>query len=340
MPIKKFFRPIAALVFLSAFYPSLSGATWVLSNGDRLSGTLVAEHEGRVEIEHPALGRITIARGALQGVVTDQAAAEAAEVLAKAEAPAAPPPGPPLTNETPTAPTGKPRFKWMNRQIDLGYARQDGARNKEDVSARLQAEGRRGSDTFRGTARITRSEAENRLVVDRQDADFRWRRDFNSRLFTQTLTTYAADDVRKINLSLEQQIGGGYRIVDTRRQKVNIGLGAVLQRLDRDGYDEYTGVLGSAFQDYVLQWNPRLRLTQEATVLVAEQGSIARYGGQSSVQAPSDGNYRVKFNAALQTKMTDKVSLNLRYEYDYDHSLPEPVLRSDSRLTTSLGYMW
>ena len=118
-----------------------------------------------------------------------------------------------------------------------------------------------------------------------------------------------------------------------------------MQRLARDGYDDYTALLGSAFQDYALQWNERLRLTQEATVFVSEQGSIGSMGGRSTVSGlpanPSaSGNYRVKFNSALQTKMMDKVSLLVRYEYDYDRSIPEPVLRSDSRLTTSLGYSW
>lgn len=332
---------IAVLVSCS----TLPASTWVLTNGDRLTGTLVGENDEAVEIEHPALGRITVARAALQGIVNELEDPVAADIAAAAEAAAAEialetPPGPPLTDETPTAPS-RPRLKWMSRQLELGYARQDGARNKEDLSARVQAEARRGSNSYRGTARLIRTEVDARPVVNRTEADFRWRHDFNAKLFAQSLTTYATDDIRRINLSLEQQFGGGYRIIDAQRQKVNVGLGAVVQRLARDDYNDYTTLLGSAFQDYILQWNERLRFTQEATVLVAEQGSIAQMGGRSTVAAaPSDGNYRIKFNAALQTKMTDKVSLNLRYEYDYDRSIPETVLRSDSRLTTSLGYAW
>ena len=344
-PMKKLFRSVTlAAVFISLF-SVLSGATWVLTNGDRLTGELLEERDDLVEIEHPALGRITIARSALQGTVTETESVEdVAEAQAAAEFLADLPPGPPASTATPTAPTtpmGAPRFKWLNRQIELGYARQDGARNKEDVTARLQAEARRGSHSFRGTARLIRSETDSQLVINRQEADFRWRHDFSGKLFAQSLTTYAADDIRKINLSLEQQVGGGYRVIDARRQQVNVGIGAVVQRLARDGYDDLTTLLGSAFQDYTLQWNERLRFTQEATVMLAEDGSIAQFGGRSNVAtAPTDGNYRVKFNAALQTKMTDNVSLSLRYEYDYDRSVPEPVLRSDSRLTTSLGYAW
>lgn len=327
-----------ALTFLAAALPA-SADTWILANGDRLTGRLVTETDAAIEIEHPQLGRLVLARAQLQGAVTEQA--EEA-VTAANPAPAAPSAAPASSG----APTGAvaaaagTRLGWK-RQLELGYTMQEGAKSKQDISVRGQVELRRGANSFRGTARALRSEAQGVVTLDRHEADFRWRRDFSRRLFAQSLTTYAADDVRRIDLSLEQQLGGGYRIVDGDRQTMNVGLGAVLQRLAREGFDDQTALLGSFFQDYAFTLNDRLKLAQEASVFVADSASLAARGGRTVVTgAPADGNYRLKFNTTLQSKMTDQVSLNLRYEYDYDRSLPDPDLRADSRLTTSLGYTW
>lgn len=304
-------------------------ATWVLANGDRLTGTLVRESDTELEIRHDQLGTLKIPRSAL----APAASATTAAAIAKVPTTTAP--------ATPTENPDKVIPKWT-RQIELGYATQDGAKTKSDLTARVSIEGHdKKSNSYRATATTLRSEAQGVITADRQQADFRWRHDFNKRLFTQTLTTYSSDDLKQIRYSVEQQLGGGYKIVDAPKHQANVGLGAVLQRLARDGYEDYTALLGSAFQDFSVQFNNRLKLTQEATVFIADSPSMSARGGRSTVVfAPSDGNYRVKFNAALQSRMTDRISLNLRYEVDYDHSVPDPNYRSDSRLTSSLGYAW
>jgi putative salt-induced outer membrane protein YdiY len=322
------FRTILLLFsFCLVVFPA-HAATWVLANGDRLTGTLVRENETEIEISHAQLGTLKLPRTALASVPSATTAAAIAKV------PTAP-------DGTPAARNDKVIPKWT-RQIELGYSTQDGAKTKRDLSARFSIEGHdKKSNSYRATASALRSEAQGVITADRQQADFRWRHDFSKRLFTQSLTTYSSDDLKQINYSVEQQLGGGYKIVDASKQQMNVGLGAVLQRLSRDDYEDYTALLGSAFQDYSVQWNNRFKFTQEATVFVADSPNMSARGGRSTVTfAPSDGNYRVKFNAALQSRMTDRISLNLRYELDYDHSIPDPTYRSDSRLTSSLGYAW
>jgi putative salt-induced outer membrane protein YdiY len=145
-----------------------------------------------------------------------------------------------------------------------------------------------------------------------------------------------------VDLSVEQQFGGGYRVLDGRHQKASVGLGAVLQRYERAGYLDQTAVLGSAFQDYAYAWNDRVKLMQESSLQFSDRApAIARnVPGTTVVADAPDGTYRLKLNTTLQTKMTDQVSLNLRYEYDYDRAIAEAELRADSRLTTSLVYAW
>lgn len=311
--------------------PAASAGSWVLANGDQLRGELVRQTDREIVIDHPVLGRLAIPRTALSAAKIESTSSPGA-VLATGPENSAP-------QVTEVATTAR-RILWK-RQIELGFARSDGgAFSKEDLSARAEVEARLLSNSYRASVRVLRSESDDVVVVDRQEADFRWRHDFSKRLFAQSLTSYAADDIRRIDLSLEQQLGGGYRVIDAGRHQMNLGVGAVVRHLAREGEDDNTTLLGSTFQDYTLHWNDRFKLTQEATLFVADRANISGRGGAPLLGTPQAGNYRVRFNAAVQTKMTEQMSLNLRYEYDYDRSIPDPILRSDARLTTSLGYLW
>lgn len=304
---------------------SLPAATWTLLNGDSLTGELVREDAAGVELRHPHLGVLKIPRDALKAPPT-----------AADQVRATPPPAP----AKPAADTAvKPVVSNWKRQIELGIAQQSGARQKEDFSLRMQLDGKLGANTFRATGRLLKTEADNAIVADRREGDFRWRHDINKRLFAQTQTTYVEDGVRNIDLSLEQQFGGGYRLVDSDRHKANVGLGAVAQYLDRTGTDAQTSLLGSFFQDYAFELNSRLKLTQESSFMYSDTSALTSRNGVAA-DAASSGSYRLKFNTGVQSRVTNRMSLNVRFEYDYDRSIIEAELRADQRLTTSLGYIW
>lgn len=315
------------LAFSFAGAWSVAGAaTWTFLNGDRLTGKLIDEDEETIEIQHEQLGRLRFAKSAL---ATPTVHSEGTGILPDEKA------APSADTETVRA-----RKSLWRRQLEFGFAQQSGTNSKEDLSFRLQVDGKMGDNTFRSTAQLLQSEANDQTVTDRRQADFRWRHDFSKRLFAQTLTTYAADDIRLIDLSLEQQLGGGYRVIDTRRHKANVGLGAVVQHLRREGLENETSLLGSVFQDYSYAWTDRFKLTQEANLLVSGENSFAQLGGTSSLPVQVDGSLRMRFNTALQSKVTSQVYLNIRYEYDYDRAVPDPDFRGDQRITTSLGYNW
>lgn len=325
MTVQTTTKMLVLLVCLLA--PVLPGraAVWNLANGDRLTGELVQETKTHVEVKHPQLGLIKIPR---EELLTTVAARETA-ADAKTTRPSQP------AESTAV----KPKIAKWKRQVDVGYAQQAGAKEKQDLSLRMQLDGKHGANTYRATARLLQTEADGLTVTERREADFRWRYDINKRLFTQALTTYVEDGVRNIDLSLEQQIGGGYRIVDSPKHKANVGLGAVAQYLDRTDTETKTTVLGSFFQDYVYEVNSRLKLTQESSFMYSDTGALTSQSG-ATAGAPTAGSYRLKFNTGMQSKVTNSMSLNVRFEYDYDRSILDPELRTDQRFTTSLGYMW
>lgn len=311
---------VAGLALLALLATGRAG-TWVLANGDRLTGELVGEDPAFIEVQHPQLGRLKVPRTAL-----------------RAPEPAAPKPDGKAEPATTALKPAQPDVKKWKSQVELGYVQQSGARDKEDISVRLQVEGREKASTYRGTARLLQSEADGKTVTNRREADFRWRYDINKRLFAQALTTYESDEIRHLDMGFEQQIGGGYRVIDNSRHKVNIGLGAVVQYLERANTDEQTAVLGSFFQDYAYQWNSRVKLVQESSLMISDTGTLNVKSALTS--APVEGSYRMRFNTGLQSKVTDRMSLNVRFEYDYDRSVLDHELRADQRLTTSLGYIW
>ena len=49
-------------------------------------------------------------------------------------------------------------------------------------------------------------------------------------------------------------------------------------------------------------------------------------------------NYKLQFDAALQGRFTDRLSLNLRFEHEFDNSVVKQDARTDQRITSSLGY--
>ena len=51
-------------------------------------------------------------------------------------------------------------------------------------------------------------------------------------------------------------------------------------------------------------------------------------------------NYRVTFNSVLRGRVTDSVTVNLRYEYELDNAIADRDARVDQRVTTSLGYIF
>jgi putative salt-induced outer membrane protein YdiY len=318
-------KMLGVLVCLLVMMLPGRAAVWTLANGDRLTAELVKEDATHVEVLHPRLGLLKIPRADLLAMVAAQPTA--ADV--RKDTPSAQPAGTAV----------KPKLPKWKRQLEFGYAQQAGAREKQDLSMRMQLDGKRGENTYRATARLLQTETDNLTVADRREAEFRWRYDINKRLFTQALTTYVEDGVRNIDLSVEQQLGGGYRIVDGDRHKANVGVGAVAQYLDRVNAEAQTALLGSFFQDYAYEMNSRLKLTQESSFMYSDTGALTTRSG-AMVSAPTAGSYRLKFNTGMQSKVTDHMSLNVRFEYDYDRSILDSELRADQRLTTSLGYIW
>lgn len=353
------------LLLFSLLVPCMLGAAELsLKNGDKLSGTIIRREQGIIVLRHTLLGELRLPESELAALHEDAPAAPGA---------ATPPPPslasgtqpdsqtPPIAQAPQASPaTTKPKaededdeskqhthLKGWRRvladttgSIEFGYQSQDGRKNATNTSLRAYAEYKNAPDAYRFEWRYYYGEYNEVIQTDKKDWTFRWRHELNRRWFSQTITSYDSDRIKHIDMNLQQSAGVGYAAMMTNRNKLNIGAGVIGQHRIIEGQDTGLIALGQIFEDYTWRINKRFTFTQESS---AQYSPIRRQGfttinGQL-VQAKDDAsNYRYTFGAALKGKISDKFSMNLRYEYEFDNSVVEDEFKGDRRISTTLGY--
>lgn len=273
-----------------------------------------------------------------------------------AASPKAPPAGPPAAKsasaptrspKTPagagapptfaSAPSASAKPAWKGK-VELGYQQQSGRRDSVSLSARADVERTSGPNSLKGSGRQLYGKQNDKVNSDRRDASVRWRRDFGVRWFAQSLTSYADDKVKLINWNVEQNAGLGYKVLGSKAHVLNLGLGATAQQRDAPGFANDAIMLGEFFEDYTFKVNSRLTLTQDANVLYSPDGRGVVTTSTLATNQANPENYRLRFNSAVQGRVTERVSINLRYEFEFDSSIADPDARRDQRVTSSLGY--
>jgi putative salt-induced outer membrane protein YdiY len=198
---------------------------------------------------------------------------------------------------------------------------QSGRRDKFDYNARFNVRRRIEKNDFRFEARRYFGESDQGKTTDRMYSNFRWRRDLSPGVFYQTDTLYSSDAIKEIDVNLEQTLGLGYRLLNQKALKVSTGAG-LSGRYREDNVDNgNTNYLLDVFQDLDYRLGSRLRFTQEFRIAL-----------------PPDerSEYEYEFQAGMVSKVTDSLHLSIRYQLEYDRSLPEDR-REDQRIVSSVG---
>lgn len=323
----------------------MSAAELRFKNGDRLTGEVVAEADGFIRFRTAVLGEIRVPAAEAEVVYRPNPSSESLAGLPPQGASPAPPPAPAAIVTAPTpAPVARPAAnpnpaprtvaagpdpsRWRGK-IEFGFKQQSGGTETVDFSLRGEVDRKVERNQYRATGRALYGEKNEKVSSDRYDATFRWRRDFDNHLFSQALTTYFKDRIKSIEGSYEQNIGIGLRVLNRDRHIVNAGVGATGQYREAFGSDPTVKLLAEFFEDYTYRINGRFTLTQNTLVQWADDNSTALAGRQ---------NYKVQFDAALQGKFTDRLSMNLRFEHEFDNSVVNRDARTDQLITSSLGY--
>lgn len=307
-----------------------------LANGDKITGEIIWRAEGKLRFRSAVLGEITLAE-------TDAAILELPEEIEPAKVmtgQAKPEASKSVAHAQPKTRSAGPESGQWKGKLEVGYSQQSGPR--DTLSYNLRAEGEKNvrNHTVRASGRTIYAEQNESPSADRTDASLRWRYQLTQRSFTQTQTLYYADAITRIDTNVEQNAGLGYRIVDGTRHTANLGAGVTGQYREwaagTNGFAPY----GEVFQDYIFKINDRITLNQD---LVAQYSpsdrafNIPSRGSPSTVN-PDEQNYKVRFNGSLQGKVTERVSVNFRFEYELDNAIKLEDAREAQRITSSIGY--
>lgn len=320
-------------------------------NGDRISGKVIAQEGGKIRFVSEVLGELEVPVGGVE-VALDvpdtpvEALAGLPPQAPKAVQPAAPsptpaqpaqvrPPPPPAV--TPAA-LAKDATRWKGR-IEAGFVQHSGRRNRVDLSLRADAERKVERNQFRVEGRVLYAESAGTQTTNRKDASFRWRRDLNDQLFGQLQASGYTDEIKQVDVNAEQNVGLGYKLLELDRHVLNVGAGVTAQYrkspLSTDGW----AYLIETFQDYTWRINGRITITQNASAFYSppELGS-RNIASSNASDRETLGTYRLRFNSTLQGKVTEHISMNLRYEFEHDATIANPALRDDQRISSSIGY--
>ena len=332
------------MVLLASILPAGS-AELHLNNGDRITGDVVLRVDGKIHFRSPILGDLVVAE-------TDAAVIEEPDTPVESLA-GLPPPEPkpkstPATADTgsrvaavplaPPPPAPKPP-RWKGK-LEFGFSNQSGRTEALNMSVRTEAELKKTLNHYRANARFLYGKTGNIISSNRRDASFRWRREISERIFTQTVSSYTDDRVAGIDLNLEQNGSVGYQFLRSDNHTGSMGGGLTVQYRDAIGVETAINYLGEFFQDYTYKINGRLSFSQAVNALYSPDSQARSITAGTSVKnlTQEAENYKVRFNSALQGKMSERISLNLRYEYEYDNAINNPAARTDQRITSSVGY--
>ena len=292
-------RRILPILFLVGLGFSFADAAsvLVLSNGDRLKGTLVREESGTVYFKSDILGEITLKKDQVKEIVL---AENPATVVAK---------NTPNPQPQKTAPKKK---KYWSGNVGLSVNSQHA--ESESRSGNAIKRRTRDSDYLRMSGKVQWDKEKHHLEWngsyvygesngsknnDLYNLSQRYRYDWSDRWFGQSETSYEHNYAKVLDQEIEQFGGIGWRPV--KSDKLTIDLVPGLSYYSRDQAEERTTGVTPQFQQSL-----KSKVNQSLTLF---QGFT--YSGYSDL-------YHYKLNAGFDNRLVKNLSLRMEYRYEVD----------------------
>ncbi len=303
------------LFFTSAHLLGHATEQVLFENGDVLRGKTVKIEDGILYFKSETLGLLELEAGSVV-VQTTGSSAASSSIQKQDSADSS------LKRFSGNVKKRKPH-DW-NREVEFGFNTQSGRTEKTNILARFQMDKQTKADNYRVQSRYLYGESNNEESTNTITSNFRWRRDISPTLFGQSLTSYSNDQIKRVDHDISQGFGIGRKFVPNDKIEFSLGSGATARYRDEEEMKPEWEYLIDAFQELSIKISSRLQITQDMLLFVS----------------PEDSNsYTLLLNAALVGKVTEKIKMTMRYEYEYDGSLL-PENRKNQRVLTSLGYIF
>jgi len=308
-----------------AAFSSCEAAVVQLSNGDRVTGTIVSRAEASITVENPIMGKIVLPLSGIASI-TEDAPAPAKEVAA---APA-PVPAPVAAPEETPAEKGfwarnNPLAKWKSN-LSIGLSFLSGVKDSRSSTVAFDTERKWTGQELRFELlqqyEVATNDGEDNVSQDMLKVIGRYRHDISDRLFLQSETQYGYDNVKLIDMDARESVGLGWRAIKGDKLTLTLtpALTAQYQVIDGEALDiTYSPTL---FEELAYTLNDTTSFRQEFSTMFPVNGD-------------SDPSWHAAF--IMKRRLSGMFSLNVLYVYDYDGAVPAGIQAGQQSLNLMLG---
>jgi putative salt-induced outer membrane protein YdiY len=297
-------------VLLTGFLSAEADSVLVLSNGDRLKGTVIREENGTVHFSSDVLGKMTLQKNQVKEIIDPSAKAK----------PAPPKSAPPKAAAAPAVKKAqalpkKPK-RWSGNAGVALHTRHAEYERRAGSNLRRHE---RDTDYLRLTGKVKWDKERHHLewnasyvysmLNEKKDTDLynwsqRYRCDLTDDWFGQSETSYEHNYLRILSKEIQQFTGIGWRPV--KEPLLTLDLVPGVNYYYRDQTGEQTEGVTPGFRQ-----NLTSKISKDLTLF---QGFS--YTGY-------DERYYYKFNAGLNNRLVKNLSLRVEYQYEVDANVKE-----------------
>jgi putative salt-induced outer membrane protein YdiY len=333
----------ATLIFASATLSALADQV-TLSNGDRISGTLVEQNADEFLLDTGYAGQIKINRSAVASVTTDQplriqlqdgrqldgillsdergivliqTGEEQVTALDGLSA---------IASIAAIPPNGPRPWEWRGN-VTVGGETQTGntQTDKLNVNARTVVE-QRELNRFTVEAKLDREESENTLTKEQYLLTGKYDRFFTRQWYGFVGTGFEQDKFKDLDLRTTLAAGSGYQFFDS--DELRLSLEAGLSYTDEDFIAEDDNSYGGF--NWGFNW--------EQALFDKRLNFFHRHRGNQGFD--ESDNLIINASTGLRLPIMAGISATAQYDIDWDRSPPDDADNTDQTYTFGVGYDW
>lgn len=314
----------------------------VLSNGDRITGSVVSVEDGVITFQSDLLGVLTVPQDKATietqpPPVTPEEAAAAANQAVAGENIDEPANVPEEQQEEVDAVTAsiKDAQNWVDGVVPEGWSGKMSfgfsylESNSETVTLNFGLNGKKDAaphhyrfDTYYQYNKQTDQFGVEDKNQDKYGAGVGYDYDFNDWMFLNTDLAYLRNMVKDIRHQADLDIGLGFRIINEDYISLNIIPAYTLQYKDAEGVSQKWYNLATLKQDFHYDFSEIVRFEQKASVSVA----------------PADtSNYQYMVSAALISKLADWIDASISYQLTFDNTVGTGGAKKEQQVIFGLG---
>ena len=315
-----------------------------LSNGDRITGTLIEQTMDTLVMETAYAGKITIKRSEiitlstdqplrlklqdgrqLDGILrTDQQAGLNVETVDGQQVPLG---GLEAIAAIGAIPSDKPaEYEWRGNVVLSGEARSGNTdTDKLNMSTRVVAE-KKKDNRFTIGAMLAREHVDDRLTKEQYRLDGKYDHFFHDRWYGFLATSFEQDPFRDIDLRSVFSAGSGYQFFDSDELRLSLeaGLSYTDTRFDVDQDDNYAGF------NWGLNW--------EQSLLGDKLKFFHRHRGNQGLDTTD--NLIINAQTGVKFPIAAGLSASAEYDLDWDRSPPDNTKSTDHTYLLGVAYDW